>query len=338
MVAILHLNMSKNTMFQNIVTYEGMNTSDEVRNEFVKQIDTKINCPFCAGNEKLSPKEILKVDIGEKNASGGRIRVVSDRFPISEIHENVIFSDDEKDFHNLPDDHVAQVFQVFKERFNFYKQMGRVLIFSNQGEKAGADMSHPYGQIIVLPMKKKLKPHNDLILQKLLFETENFKILYPEFSANSFEVIISDKISVEDFGALSDLKIKELAVLFKKIIFGLTEIMNEEEGCRNIDYNFYISSENKWFLRIIPRIRVIGSFELETGMSLKMTSMEELSKMLKDKLGIANAEPVEQANPEPLEKLILKTEEERMSDILGKLGHFGGSIPKKGVSLKKEYP
>ena len=60
-------------------------------------------CPFCTGNEALTPPEVYRIGGGEKDKPGWKVRVVPNKFPITDIHEVIIHSpDNEKDIVELP--------------------------------------------------------------------------------------------------------------------------------------------------------------------------------------------------------------------------------------------
>ena len=68
-------------------------------------------CPFCEGNEKETPPEILRIGVGEKDTPGWKIRVVPNKFPITDIHEVIIHSPD----HNKDIEDFALMHIVFED-------------------------------------------------------------------------------------------------------------------------------------------------------------------------------------------------------------------------------
>ena len=109
-------------------------------------------CSFCAGSEHLTPPEVLRFGGGEKDKTGWKVRVIPNKYPITDIHEVIIHSpDDKKDIEELSNDAVSLIFKAYRERYNFYKKRGHVLIFGNHGSHAGASLSHPHSQLVVIP-------------------------------------------------------------------------------------------------------------------------------------------------------------------------------------------
>lgn len=135
-------------------------------------------CPFCPGNEAMTPPEILAYrPAGSKpNTPGWTLRVVPNKFPALKIegnldragvgiydringigaHEVIIETPGHEDTPSLiPEERVKDVLWAFKERTLDLKKDKRfrsVLIFKNQGEAAGASLEHTHSQLIALPI------------------------------------------------------------------------------------------------------------------------------------------------------------------------------------------
>lgn len=134
-------------------------------------------CPFCEGNEGMTPPEILAYrDHGDANGPGWRVRVVPNRFPALTIegelekrgdgmydrmagvgaHEVII----ESPSHHvttaaLPESAVRDVLWVYRDRLVDLKRDRRMvhgMLFKNVGENAGASLEHVHSQLIVTPI------------------------------------------------------------------------------------------------------------------------------------------------------------------------------------------
>lgn len=138
---------------------------------------TKI-CPFCPGNEIMTPPEIAAYGRrgGAKNSSSWLVRVVPNKFPALRIeepteksgsglyekvggfgaHEVIIENPDhDKQLSGLPLDQVELVLRAYRDRCVDLKKDARfqyVLIFKNYGSSAGASLEHPHSQLIGLPI------------------------------------------------------------------------------------------------------------------------------------------------------------------------------------------
>jgi len=138
-------------------------------------------CPFCYGNENLTPPEIevMRNENTKHNDSGWQVRAVANKFPALKIegtleqrdngiydilngvgaHEVIIETPyHDKDFTDLTFKEVSKVLDMYCRRFNDLRKDERlkyILIFKNYGTSAGATLQHPHTQLIALPMIPK---------------------------------------------------------------------------------------------------------------------------------------------------------------------------------------
>ena len=134
-------------------------------------------CPFCEGNESLTPPEIFADRAGGPADSGGwNVRIVPNKFPALELsgelarerdglfermngvgaHEVVIDTPAHgKTFATMSGDEIARVLDVCRARVRTLKADPRiryVIVFKNHGAPAGATREHSHGQLIALPI------------------------------------------------------------------------------------------------------------------------------------------------------------------------------------------
>ena len=144
-----------------------------------KDTDTK-NCPFCPGNESMTPPEIVAHrNIGKPNTAGWTIRVVPNKYPalMSEgdpgkrgfgvfdrmngigAHEVIIdIPDHAKDIADISDSQAEEIIWSYISRGTDLRKDSRfkyILIFRNYGKSAGASLEHPHSQLIALPIVPK---------------------------------------------------------------------------------------------------------------------------------------------------------------------------------------
>jgi UDPglucose--hexose-1-phosphate uridylyltransferase len=134
------------------------------------------DCPFCEGNEHLTPPEVYALrDLSEPNSAGWKVRVVPNKFaalapsarldvarddPYTRItgfgaHEVVI----ETPQHNqtlatLPQEQFESVLEAVLQRLHTLAQDHRiafVAVFRNNGAGAGTSLLHPHSQLIATP-------------------------------------------------------------------------------------------------------------------------------------------------------------------------------------------
>lgn len=228
-------------------------------------------CHFCPGHEKLSPNEVYRIGEGEKNKPGWKVRVVANKFPITDMHEVIIHSPyHDKDIIDLPVNYTVNILKAYRERFNFHRKNGQVLIFCNHGEHAGASLDHPHSQLVVIPPQINLDSLTREPLNNVVSENKFFQVYCPDFSQWPYELWISPKTEKTFFGDITDVEMKDLADIFHKLLKQMYKIYKESHFSMPYGYNYYISPKENWYLRIIPRFIHRAGFELGTGLSVNI--------------------------------------------------------------------
>ncbi len=152
--------------------------------------DEPKTCPFCRGNEGMTPPEIARSD----GSGEWRVRVVPNKYPALQeykelgreavsglfdrmhgvgAHEVVIESPEHHSgLPDMPDDQVKAVVDMYVARLQDLMRnpwFRYVLLFKNHGREAGASRSHPHSQIIATP----IVPHevrNSLQIARAYYE------------------------------------------------------------------------------------------------------------------------------------------------------------------------
>lgn len=138
-------------------------------------------CPFCYGNESLTPPEIDSIRNlnTSPNTPGWQVRVVPNKFPALQIegnldrkglgiydmsngvgaHEVLIESPyHHKDIPDLLNEEIENIISMLCRRALDLikdKRFKYIMIFKNYGPAAGASLEHPHTQTIALPMVPK---------------------------------------------------------------------------------------------------------------------------------------------------------------------------------------
>jgi UDPglucose--hexose-1-phosphate uridylyltransferase len=138
-------------------------------------------CPFCPGNEHLTPPEIfsLRPDGSKANTPGWTLRVISNKYPALKIegdlnregegmfdkmngvgaHEVIIETPHHHlDLADLTLQEIETVIESYRIRITDLRNDIRfryVMIFKNQGEMAGASLEHAHSQLIATPIIPK---------------------------------------------------------------------------------------------------------------------------------------------------------------------------------------
>ena len=293
------------------------------------------DCHFCYGNERSTPEEVLvygrKNDV--PNSQGWDLRVVSNKFPAVDMERH--FSENSKNYmevysyaegkseviietphhsKNMANYSLKQielVLNAYKERYiaiSQEKHIKYVLIFKNNGKKAGASISHAHSQIIGIPIippmveqeislaENHYKEKNTCIYcdminlelkekSRIVFENDEFISFMPYAAKAPFETWILPKFHTDSFEKLTDLQIKKLAELWKAVFYKL------HESLEDAPYNYFIhtspvkvetSNYYHWHIELIPRTTTPAGFELGTGIFINISTPEQNAKLLRD--------------------------------------------------------
>ncbi|MFZ5845331.1 MAG: DUF4931 domain-containing protein [Patescibacteria group bacterium] len=242
-------------------------------------------CPFCPGNEAMTPPEVYRIGPGEKDKSGWLVRVVPNKFPITDIHEVIIHSpDEEKDIEVLPIEQVTHVLTAYRDRYRAHEASGQVMIFCNHGEHAGASLRHPHSQLVVVPRQINLDALSREPITNLVEENTNFVTYCPDFCQWPLEVWITPKEDGTRFGDLPDNHVLDLAQILQTALRKIEVTARDTFAIHpgKFVYNYYIYHGVNWFIRIIPRLVHRAGFELGSGLSVNIVDPTEAAKKLKE--------------------------------------------------------
>lgn len=135
-------------------------------------------CPFCCGNEALTPPEVFALRPAETKpgTKGWKVRIVPNKYPAFTkkcsletspkqmfictaargFHEVIISSPDhKKSLAELPTDQVELVVDAYVKRYQQIKKdksVKYILIIVNHGKSAGASLAHPHSQLFAVPV------------------------------------------------------------------------------------------------------------------------------------------------------------------------------------------
>jgi UDPglucose--hexose-1-phosphate uridylyltransferase len=265
----------------------------------------ELPCPFCPGQE--ANDEVYRV----ANGNGGwAIRSIANKFPFTPYHEVIIHSTDHtRSFDTLPQTQVDLIIHTYRQRYNVHSEQGQVYIFHNHGHAAGESLYHPHSQLVVVPNDIKLDipllPHinwNTKVGEAIpwftqkwwgwpdesqkegggggteeALLTEHFYIFCPSISEWPDEVWIAPKKAGEFFGDINDAQLKDFSFTLTRLV----QIFDFRHG-REFPFNFYIYPGKNWYLRLIPRIKVLGGFELGTGVMVNTQEPEKTIAFIKE--------------------------------------------------------
>jgi len=257
-------------------------------------------CPFCVGKEG-DEKEVFRIG-GKEGDSNWLVRVVPNKFPFAPIHEIVIHSPDHhKNFDELPVSQSELILQTYRQRFKTHKDKGQVYIFHNHGEAGGESLPHPHSQIVVIPDNVKLDivPVDFSKDSQDFHQTPCFTIFAPLSSEWPDEVWIMPNNENNFFSETTDEELRDLA----KVLYRLIQIFDLRHGSE-FPFNFYISPRKGWYLRIVPRIKVLGGFEIGTNVSVNTQDPKETIGFIKEHFETPNEEKIKTVHKAQYKKTV----------------------------------
>lgn len=160
-----------------ISTERAVRPRDFVQDHQARQPSATL-CPFCPGQEALTPREVLayRPQGGAPNTPGWTVRVVPNKFPALQVegdmgregiglydrmngigaHEVIIETPDHKTpLADLSAKQIEDMLWAYRDRMVDLKRDLRfryILIFKNHGAAAGATLEHTHSQLIALPV------------------------------------------------------------------------------------------------------------------------------------------------------------------------------------------
>ncbi|OGH20055.1 MAG: hypothetical protein A3D74_03990 [Candidatus Levybacteria bacterium RIFCSPHIGHO2_02_FULL_37_13] len=283
-------------------------------------------CPFCLGRE-MGENEVYRVG-GEPNDSNWKIRVIPNKYPFAPIHEVIIHSPDHhKNFDELPLHQVELIIKTYRQRFITHQKKGQVFIFHNRGEGGGESLPHPHTQLAVIPSDIKMdiarlsveasyssgpqpiswpasprlggpsqggpaggsgdNPELGEMKHESTVLTPHFYLFCPKSSQWPDEVWIAPKKRGRAFGEITDGEVADLSYTLSRLV----QIFNLRHG-NDFPFNFYIYPGGDWYLRIIPRIKTLGGFELGTGIFVNTQDPNETISFIKEHFAAPNHEKI----------------------------------------------
>jgi UDPglucose--hexose-1-phosphate uridylyltransferase len=290
--------------------------------------DYSESCPFCGGNEAQAPPEVTHLD----HNGQWQVRVVPNKFsalsregePTRKIerskrtmngvgvHDVVV----EGRQHNLttallPEAHVANIFRMYKLRYDEVSKDARVqqvIIFKNHGGTAGASLEHPHSQLIGIPVishqvrerfEQALRHYDEFgecvfcqMLKeeleeksRIVIESEHFVAMEQFASPTPFGTHVHPKRHMASFGDINEDEVIDLARVMKQLLGKLYY------GLENPDFNYSIRTapaENAgvkyyhWYISVIPRLTKVAGFELGSGMFINVVLPEAAAEFLRN--------------------------------------------------------
>ena len=212
------------------------------------------------------------------------------------------------DINDFSVDHIVRIFNAYIDRFTVLRNMDKikhVIIFKNEGGKAGASISHSHSQIIALPFlppkveidasafnKYRLEnatcPYCDIIIKetdkpRVIWEDENLFVLSPYASECPYGVWMIPKRHVRFMSDLTRKEKESIAIAMKIVLGKLDEF--------GISYNYFVENavnreDYHMHIKIAPRPNIWAGLELGTGIVINPISPEYATKIYRGEVQI----------------------------------------------------
>ncbi len=252
-------------------------------------------CPFCAGHESNDP-EVFRIG-GEENDDKWSVRVIENKFPFAPIHEVILHTPEH--IHSVSELSVEQVklvIETFVNRFNTHIKAGTVCIFGNSGHDAGESINHSHSQLAVVPSEVPIVVPS---LEEFLdyrgehLKVKDFSVVSPPYSQWPDEVWVVPQERGKLFGEITYEEIENLAYILRRLVY-IFEARHGEE----FPYNFYIYPRRDWYLRIMPRAKIPGGFEIATGIFINTQDPKDTMDFIKTHFFEAEKEKIKLSKAE----------------------------------------
>ncbi len=238
------------------------------------------SCVFC----HPKPEEILReVHLSELGLTPTQnewdILIVKNDFPFAPHHEIIIDSPDHKrGFDQLPEEWANGLFLTFQEEIKKYSEDGQVIVFRNFGQRSGASIVHPHNQLVVVPADVKITmahiPDDSDAFRFPL--SDSCQLMCPQGSQWPDETWIVSGESAS-WQHLS----REGVIGIAQAVRRSVSLLSLRHG-KGFSYNFYLGTHERAFVRIIPRAKTLGGFELATDISVNTQDPKETLKFFKE--------------------------------------------------------
>jgi UDPglucose--hexose-1-phosphate uridylyltransferase len=237
-------------------------------------------CPFCPGNEAMTPPSI--VEIGDP----WRIRVFPNKYPAVEGHEVIVESNrHDATFERL--DNAAEVLSVYGDRMRAHADAAYVSLFKNEGEMSGASLPHIHSQIMPLAFIPPRIAREAAafatastcplcaIRENVIEENEAFLRLAPAGSSFAYEQWIVPKRHQSQMGSESLDELAEIMRSATRTTRTIAESMNV------LFINFPSAPAAHFYIQIFPRLSPMAGFELATGTFIDIIDPAAAARRLK---------------------------------------------------------
>jgi len=274
---------------------------------------TPANCPFCPGNEQLTPPEVYRTGDGAPDTPGWRVRVVPNLYPIvggadagpgaTGAHEVVVLSPaHEASFAQLDRQQATEVLTVLRDRARHHLAAGRafVQVVINHGRAAGASIEHPHAQIVALDLlppavaqavERFEDAGHDLVMADLDRAGDDLRLVdepvaawCPRAGSAPYEMRLALRSPGARFDEAGDDDTRLLADVTRSVLARVGTATGDAP------YNLVVHSgppgatdtSFHWYVEVETRLAVVAGFEQGTGILVNTVPPELAARELRE--------------------------------------------------------
>lgn len=226
-------------------------------------------------------------------------------------HDLLITRPHHKNFGELSLDMAVRVLETLQARYRMLsrdKCLAYTSTFFNWGPTAGASIYHPHYQVLTLPILPSDFRHSLIGLEsyykkhrrcahcvmidaelkakkRIVDENKSAVLLAPFVSRESYETRVFPKKHLSRFEDTPCRELREVAEVLQSGIKRIARHLGDP------DFNFFIHTaplKNRaryryyhWHIEIIPKISILGGFELSTGVDINVVDPEKAARVLR---------------------------------------------------------
>jgi UDPglucose--hexose-1-phosphate uridylyltransferase len=259
-------------------------------------------CPFCTGQEAMTPPEISRTGDGSAGRPGWRVRVFPNLYPITDTHEVVVLSPDHgRSFAQLSDDEAVEVMLVLRDRVRVHLvRLPYAVAVINHRRAAGASIAHPHAQVVGLDFvppevegtrRRQEAAAGDLVDHDAKLARENGLVVddsdtvtwCPFASTSPFQTRLVHRDAGPRFDQASDDDVATIARATRAALIRLRDVLEDPP------YNLVVHTADivsgawpRWHVEITPRIGIAAGFEQATGVFVNTVRPEAAAEDLRD--------------------------------------------------------
>jgi UDPglucose--hexose-1-phosphate uridylyltransferase len=270
-------------------------------------------CPFCPGNEQLTPPEVYRTGDSAPDTPGWRVRVVPNLFPVvggpdagtgaTGAHEVVVLSPaHEASFARLDAQQATEVLTVLRDRARHHLAAGRsfVQVVINHGRAAGASIEHPHAQIVALDLvppavaeavERFEDAGHDLVIADVDRAGDALSLLdgpvvgwCPPAGGAPYELRLALRSPGSRFDEAGDGDMHPLADATRSVLAHLGA------ATRDAPYNLVVhtappggrDTSFHWYVEVQTRMAVVAGFEQGTGILVNTVPPELAARELRE--------------------------------------------------------